>query len=146
MKNAITSKDIENIYRLIRLLNIQYKYFIKEKRRKKRYMMGALLIYKNKFSVGFNNYNKTHTNTIQLNNYTIPLHAEIEAINKWNHNWNIKKSTIYVTGLNRGGNFCISAKPCVSCMEKINQVGIQKIVYTSFLNGEFKVESIYNNK
>jgi tRNA(Arg) A34 adenosine deaminase TadA len=142
MKNNITQKDVENFNRLLKLLNNQYKFFVRNNK-KKIFLMGALLIHKNKFTFGFNNYNKTHTNTIQLNKtFLIPIHAEIEALNKWNLNWNIHKSTLYVAGLGQGGTFCKSSRPCNSCLEKIKQKRVKKVVYAIFNNGELKLSCL----
>ena len=141
----IVAKDIKNINRLVKIIKTEYEIF---NRNKDKYLIAAMIINKNKFTIGFNNYVKTHPTTIQPSNkYVITTHAEIDAINKWNDNWEITKSTtLYVTGLTATGNFCNSSKPCKPCMETIRLFGINRIIYTTRNDVMFTLNLISENQ
>jgi tRNA(Arg) A34 adenosine deaminase TadA len=140
---VIVTKDIKNINRLIKIIKTEFTEF---NRNKDKYLIAAMIVNKNKFSIGFNNYVKTHPTTIQPStNYVITTHAEIDAINKWNENWEITKSTtLYVTGLTATGNFCNSSKPCKPCMETIRPFGIKRIIYTTRSINTFTLNLLEN--
>jgi tRNA(Arg) A34 adenosine deaminase TadA len=133
----ITPKDIKFISKLhnnlIEHRNINLLHY------KGNWIVGAMIVQKNKIAIGFNNYRKTHTLTFQNQpDYTIPIHAEISALNKWNRKWTIDSNTVtmYVMGLTKSNSFCYSSQPCDSCTKRIQQVGIKRIVYTSSLDNQ----------
>ena len=130
----ITQKDFRNLNTLLKFIKGQHDFT--KSRYYHNYLIGALLINKNKRSFGLNNYIKTHPKTIQPKNRTfiVTIHAEVDAINKWNNNWDISKSTLYVTGLTRNGQFTYCNKPCTSCIELISIVGINRVVYTQSID------------
>lgn len=138
---SIQAKDIKNINRLIRIIKVKYEEFDKNR---DRFLLAAMIVNKNKISIGFNSYVKTHPATIQPGpNYLITTHAEVDAINKWNENWEITKSTtMYVIGLNSSGNFCSSSKPCKGCMEKIGLFGIRNVIYINRKEKSFNINLI----
>ena len=131
---SIETADFKNINLLLKFLEKQHDF--SKSRYPYNYLVGALISNKNKRSFGLNNYVKTHPKTIQPTNrrYIVTIHAEVDAINKWYHNWDITKSTIYIIGLTRNGQFSHCAKPCVNCMQLISTVGINRIVYTQSID------------
>jgi deoxycytidylate deaminase len=130
----INPKDIKNFSRLIK--ELEKRKSIKSTHY--RYDYGSLLINKNCFSYGFNNYVKTHPRTIQeVPGYIVTLHSEIDVVNHWNPNWDLNGATLYVCGLIRSGKFVQCSKPCNPCMRVIEQFGIQRVVYSTNFEGQF---------
>ena len=89
------------------------------------HQLGAVIVKGNKIiSVGFNK-NKTHTKS---NHAWKRLHAELCAIIKAKQD--LTGSSIYVYRETKNGNLGLS-RPCPSCMEAIQEAGINKIYYTT---------------
>jgi len=55
-------------------------------------------------------------------------HAEVEAMR--NAQWNVRGCTLYVARINRMGQIG-NSKPCIYCQERIKNLGIKRIVYTT---------------
>ncbi len=117
-----------------------------ENRNVKQYTICAMLANKRRIlSIGFNSNEKTHPSTPQIYNwYTIPLHAEIDAISKFIKNNQIDNTmTLYVVGLTIAGNRMVcSSMPCDSCMEYITKHNIKRIVYTENDGDGFKIKEL----
>lgn len=64
-------------------------------------------------------------------------HAEVEAMR--NANWNVKGCTLYVARVSKSGRIG-NSRPCEYCQEKIEKMGIKKIVYTT---GDKRWISVY---
>ena len=102
----------------------------------------AIIVHKNRIiSIGTNSYEKTHTKMKTINSpLKIYLHAEIDALNKFQHilTYNairdkrdkiIRKSIMYIVCVSRGGK-TKNARPCFICMKNIKAFGIKTLVYT----------------
>ena len=61
------------------------------------------------------------------------LHAELSAINRCKHKFDLSKATIVVYGENKFGEQ-ILAKPCSCCQKHLKEAGIKK-AYFSTPNG-----------
>jgi deoxycytidylate deaminase len=55
-------------------------------------------------------------------------HAEWEAMR--DANWNVRGATLYVARTNRQGQDR-NSEPCFLCKQKIKQMGIKKVIYTT---------------
>lgn len=138
---TIQPKDIKNFNRLVKFTE---KRFNDEVLTNGKYLISAMIIDKNRFSLGFNDYIKTHPFTLQNHHHrTISKHAEIDALIKWNKNWDISNATIYLCGLTNSGNFCISSKPCSPCLNKLKISGIKRIIYSNYIDDKFILNSLF---
>ncbi len=136
----VNPRDIKNFNRLVK---ISEKKFEETYLETGKYLISSMIINKNRFVVGFNNYAKTHPFTLQTKHYTISKHAEIDALSRWNFNLELlNDSTIYLCGLTNSGNFCISSKPCNPCLIKLKQFGIKRIIYSTNLENKFSLNEL----
>jgi len=136
----IKPKDIKNFDRLIKITKAKFNI---NQLTPSRYLISAMIINKNRFVIGFNDYNKTHPFTLQVKPDTVSKHAEIDAISRWNFDSNLlPSSTIYLCGLTIVGNFCISSKPCHQCLIKLNQVGIKRVIYFNNFKDNFNLNEL----
>jgi cytidine deaminase len=124
--------DLKNFAKLLRYTQKLHNFT--EKPYPHNYLMAALLTSKNRSCFGVNNYTKTHTTTIQPEpaKYLITIHAEVDAIRNWGSKWSFSKNhhlKLYVIGFSRSGNFCLSSRPCNSCLQLISTFGISEIIY-----------------
>lgn len=116
----------------IKFISKAYEY-VEDGKIENNYTICAILANKRKIlSVGFNHYAKTHPETPQIySRYTIPIHAEVDAIYQYSKHYSISKSeTLYVVGLTRSGkNPVCSSKPCASCVRYIRSKDVRRVVY-----------------
>src|SRR5574343_515345 len=111
--------------------------YTKKNRLENAYTVGAILVEKRTIlSWGLNDYNKTSPHTPQIKNYIIPTHAEENCLSKYisKRKYINDNMTLYVVGLTKAKdpNYCISSKPCESCMWYISEVcGLRRIVYVN---------------
>ena len=77
-------------------------------------------------------YNRFRYNDKKLNHYyNASLHAEIQALNKIKYlDIDFSKIEVYVYREYKKGGIAM-ARPCVSCMEFIKDLGIKNIYYTT---------------
>lgn len=137
----INPRDIKNFNRLVK---ISEKRFEETYLETGKYLISSMIINKNRFVVGFNNYSKTHPFTLQTKHYIISKHAEIDALSRWNFSQHLLyNSTIYLCGLTNSGNFCISSKPCNPCLTKLKEFGIKRVVYSSNLENKFTLNELF---
>lgn len=137
----IQPKDIKNFNRLLIISKIKLK---SVKLHNGRYLIAALIINKNRFVIGFNDYNKSHPYTIQNKSFTVSKHAEIDALSKWPFDLKLlHTSTIYIAGLiKKSGNLCISSKPCESCLERLSDFGIKRVIYSTNIKNVFSLNEL----
>jgi deoxycytidylate deaminase len=113
--------------------------------------MGCVVVYhKSIISTGCNQ-NKTHTDQCTYNAYRFKdeagtrhcVHAEIDAISKIKYmdiDW--AKVKVFVYRGHKATGQPMLAKPCVSCMEYIRQLGIKNVYYSGYDNFNY-MELIY---
>lgn len=124
-------------------MNKCLEYIIKNRRSDYRANIAALLVINKNKRIGpcMNSYTKTNPLSIQLypNEFTISTHAEVRAISfaLKNKKFDINKSTLYIAGCSRKGNYIVSSKPCKSCQQLIEKVGIKRIVWMERRNNEY---------
>lgn len=137
----IQPKDIKHFNRLLIISNIKLK---SVKSHKGRYLISALIINKNRFVVGFNDYIKSHPYTIQNKSFLVSKHAEIDALSKWPFDLKLlHTSTMYISGLIKtSGNICISSKPCESCLKNLSKFGIKRVIYSTNIKGVFSLHEL----
>jgi len=109
--------------------------------------VGCVAVYQgNIIGIGYN-CNKTHPAQKYYNKYRkksetlLPkLHAEINCINSIKHmDINFSKVNLYIYRIRRDQPFGL-ARPCLSCMAAIKDLGIKNIYYTT--NDEYAFERI----
>ena len=132
MSVEILPRDLKNLEKLTRYAQKLHDFRVEPY--PNNYLMVALLASKNRSCFGVNNYEKTHTTTIQPEptRYLITIHAEVDAIRNWGAKWSFSQAhnlRLYTVGFTRGGGFCLSSKPCNSCMTLIETFGIKEIIY-----------------
>ena len=100
--------------------------------------IGCVAVYQgNIIGIGYN-CNKTHTIQKKYNRYRISsdsmlpkLHAEINCMNSIRHlDINFSKVKMYIYRIRKDQLFGL-ARPCLSCMAAIKDLGIKDIYYTT---------------
>lgn len=104
--------------------------------------IGCVVVYRGTILARGSNSNKSHTtqhkynylryNDKDINYYYNPsIHAEIQALNKIKYlDIDFSKVKIYIYRQFKNGSPAM-ARPCVSCMKFIKDLGIRKIYYTT---------------
>ena len=138
------------------LSNIYYKYFAKARQAANlsdyhKTHVGCVAVYHGQvIGLGYNT-NKTHPIQKYYNKYREPsdtmlpkLHAEISCLNQIKHfNINFSKVKLYIYRIRKDQPFGM-ARPCLSCMAAIRDLGIRDIYYTT--NDGLSYERLKKNK
>ena len=137
------------------LHNTDYKYFDKARQvatisNYNKFHIGCVAVYQGQI-IGLGcNCNKTHPVQKFYNRYRgqsesmLPkLHAEISCLNQIkNLNINFSKVKLYIYRIRNDQPFGL-ARPCLSCMAAIKDLGIKDIYYTT--NDGYSYERLENN-
>ena len=111
--------------------------------------IGCVLISGKQIISVAHNCQKTHPLQKEYNKYRQlkgnvihKAHAEILCLNNARKsNVDFEKSTLYIFRQTKDGKWAI-ARPCIGCFQFIKELGINKIVYSTFEN--FAVEYVLN--
>lgn len=93
-----------------------------------KYQMAAVLAKAgNVIAVGVNKHNQAAKSFTHKLDYPIALHAEVDCLNNiWREK--TKGATIYVVGQTVSGTRILT-KPCPSCHDFIEKMGVRKVVF-----------------
>lgn len=92
-----------------------------------KYKMSSAIVKGNRLiSVGINKV-AAPKRFIKRHRENMALHAEIDALLGIDKE-RLKNATLYITGETAAGNSMIT-KPCVTCLNFINQMNIERVVY-----------------
>jgi deoxycytidylate deaminase len=109
-----------------------------------RHKFGAVLVNNKTIISSGHNARKTHPGQYKWNQLRDAgkkerswVHSEVSCLSKIR--WVPKGSVLYITRVGADGNF-LMARPCEGCMERVRQVKIETIIYTT--PDGYAVESI----
>lgn len=92
----------------------------------KRYQVGAVIRYGGAVvSQGW-----SHRSQIRYSQTPFSCHAELHAINRIPHRWQLQGATIYIAKIDGKTGNVVSGEPCPICSDIIYKVGIERVVHS----------------